>query len=194
MADRLVRSHGSGMSLDLQPPTYETRKAILCKKLEILQKSLPEDVIDYIAGAVETNIRDLEAALNKILGYSEFIDNQITVDIARQQLKDIYVSPNVGNISIENIQKVIADSYQITVSNLKSSSRAQKYVIPRQIALYIAKELTEYTFTELGNEFGGKDHSTVMHACNKIKDMIKTDSSFGQKINGLIKEVKEYKG
>ena len=182
------------MSLDLQPPTYETRKAILCKKLEILQKSLPEDVIDYIAGAVETNIRDLEAALNKILGYSEFIDNQITVDIARQQLKDIYVSPNVGNISIENIQKVIADSYQITVSNLKSSSRAQKYVIPRQIALYIAKELTEYTFTELGNEFGGKDHSTVMHACNKIKDMIKTDSSFGQKINGLIKEIKEYKG
>jgi len=194
MADRLVSRLGSGMSLDLQPPTYETRKAILCKKLEILQKSLPEDVIDYIAGAVETNIRDLEAALNKILGYSEFIDNQITVDIARQQLKDIYVSPNVGNISIENIQKVIADSYQITVSNLKSSSRAQKYVIPRQIALYIAKELTEYTFTELGNEFGGKDHSTVMHACNKIKDMIKTDSSFGQKINGLIKEVKEYKG
>jgi len=194
MADRLVSRLGSGMSLDLQPPTYETRKAILCKKLEILQKSLPEDVIDYIAGAVETNIRDLEAALNKILGYSEFIDNQITVDIARQQLKDIYVSPNVGNISIENIQKVIADSYQITVSNLKSSSRAQKYVIPRQIALYIAKELTEYTFTELGNEFGGKDHSTVMHACNKIKDMIKTDSSFGQKINGLIKEIKEYKG
>ena len=194
MADRLVSRLGSGMSLDLQPPTYETRKAILCKKLEILQKSLPEDVIDYIAGAVETNIRDLEAALNKILGYSEFIDNQITVDIARQQLKDIYVSPNVGNISIENIQKVIADSYQITVSNLKSSSRAQKYVIPRQIALYIAKELTEYTFTELGNDFGGKDHSTVMHACNKIKDMIKTDSSFGQKINGLIKEIKEYKG
>ena len=117
----------------------------------------------------------------------------MTVDIARQQLKDIYTLPNVGNISIENIQKVIADNYQISLQELRSKSRAQKYVIPRHIALYIAKELTEYTFTELGNEFGGKDHSTVMHACDNIKDKIKTDSSFAQRINSLIKEIKEHK-
>ena len=193
MTDRLVSRLSSGMTLDLQPPNYETRKAILYKKLDILKKSLPEEVIDYIAETVETNIRDLEAALNKILGYSEFMDNKITVEIARQQLKDIYMLPNVGNISIENIQKVIADNYQISVQELRNKSRAQKYVIPRHIALYISKELTEYTFTELGNEFGGKDHSTVMHACDNIKDKIKTDSSFAQKINALIKEIKEYK-
>ncbi|MGP1511104.1 MAG: chromosomal replication initiator protein DnaA [Treponema sp.] len=193
MTDRLVSRLSSGMTLDLQPPNYETRKAILYKKLDILKKSLPEEVIDYIAETVETNIRDLEAALNKILGYSEFMDNKITVEIARQQLKDIYMLPNVGNISIENIQKVIADNYQISVQELRNKSRAQKYVIPRHIALYISKELTEYTFTELGNEFGGKDHSTVMHACDNIKDKIKTDSSFAQKVNALIKEIKEYK-
>lgn len=193
MADRLVSRLTSGMTLDLQPPNYETRKAILYKKLEILKKTLPDEVVDYIAETVETNIRDLEAALNKILGYSEFIDNKMTVDIARQQLKDIYTLPNVGNISIENIQKVIADNYQISLQELRSKSRAQKYVIPRHIALYIAKELTEYTFTELGNEFGGKDHSTVMHACDNIKDKIKTDSSFAQRINSLIKEIKEHK-
>ncbi|MFC2604068.1 MAG: chromosomal replication initiator protein DnaA, partial [Treponema sp.] len=193
MADRLVSRLSSGMTIDLQPPNYETRKAILYKKLDILKKSLPEEVIDYIANTVETNIRDLEAALNKILGYSEFIDNKITVEIAHQQLKDIYMLQNVGNVSIENIQKVIADNYQISVQELRSKSRAQKYVIPRHIALYISKELTEYTFTELGNEFGGKDHSTVMHACDNIKDKIKTDSSFAQKVNALIKEIKEYK-
>ena len=193
MADRLVSRLTSGMTLDLQPPNYETRKAILYKKLEILKKTLPDEVVDYIAETVETNIRDLEAALNKILGYSEFIDNKMTVDIARQQLKDIYTLPNVGNISIENIQKVIADNYQISLQELRSKSRAQKYVIPRHIALYIAKELTEYTFTELGNEFGGKDHSTVMHACDNIKYKIKTDSSFAQRINSLIKEIKEHK-
>lgn len=193
MVDRLVSRLTSGMTLDLQPPNYETRKAILYKKLEILKKTLPDEVVDYIAETVETNIRDLEAALNKILGYSEFIDNKMTVDIARQQLKDIYTLPNVGNISIENIQKVIADNYQISLQELRSKSRAQKYVIPRHIALYIAKELTEYTFTELGNEFGGKDHSTVMHACDNIKDKIKTDSSFAQRINSLIKEIKEHK-
>ena len=193
MADRLVSRLSSGMTIDLQPPNYETRKAILYKKLDILKKSLPEEVIDYIANTVETNIRDLEAALNKILGYSEFIDNKITVEIAHQQLKDIYMLQNVGNVSIDNIQKVIADNYQISVQELRSKSRAQKYVIPRHIALYISKELTEYTFTELGNEFGGKDHSTVMHACDNIKDKIKTDSSFAQKVNALIKEIKEYK-
>ncbi len=193
MADRLVSRLGSGMCLDLHPPTYETRKAILCKKLEIAEKTLPNEVIDYIASTIETNIRDLEAALNKILGYSEFINTNITLEIAKQQLKDIYTSPNVGNISIENIQKVIAENYQISISDLKGKKRDKKYVIPRHIALYIAKELTEYTFTELGNEFGGRDHSSIMHACDKIKEKIKTDSSFGQKINLLIKEIKEYK-
>ena len=193
MADRLVSRLGSGMCLDLHPPTYETRKAILCKKLEIAEKALPNEVVDYIASTIETNIRDLEAALNKILGYSEFINTNITLEIAKQQLKDIYTSPNVGNMSIENIQKVIAENYQISVSDLKGKKRDKKYVVPRHIALYIAKELTEYTFTELGNEFGGRDHSSVMHACDKIKEKIKIDSGFGQKINLLIKEIKEYK-
>lgn len=193
MADRLVSRLGSGMCLDLQPPNYETRKAILQKKLEIKKKDLPEEFIDYIARTVETNIRDLESALTKVLGYVEFIDTNITIENVQQLLSNLYSSPAVGNISIENILKVVADNYNITVSDLKGKKRDQKVSAARFIAIYIAREMTEYSFTELGNEFGGRDHSSIMHAYNKVNERIQTDSSYMARIKSLMDDVKKFK-
>lgn len=193
MEQRLVSRLGSGMSLDLQPPNYETRKAIIYKKLENKGMILSDEVVDAIAKSVETNIRDLEAALNEIIGLHDLMGKEITIEFVQQRLQNFYNAPSVGNISIKNIMEVVAENYQITVADLKGKKRDKKFVIPRHIALYIAKELTEYTFSDLGNEFGGRDHSSIMHACEKIKELIKTDPIFNQKINILIKEIKEYK-
>lgn len=193
MADRLVSRLGSGMCLDLQPPDYETRRAILQKKLDLKEKDIPIEIVDYIARTIETNVRDLGAALDKVLGYAEFIDSNITIEIAQNLLSDLYTSPAVGNISIENILKVVAENYQISVSDIKGKKRDKKYAIPRFIAIYIARELTEYSFTELGNEFGGRDHSSIMHGYDKISEKAQTDPSYMSKIKGIIEEVKKYK-
>ena len=159
----------------------------------MLDKQIPEDVIDYIAKNIETNVRDLESALTKMTGYAELIQKPVTIEVAQQQLRDIFSSPSAGTISIETIQKVVADLYTISVADLKSKKRDQKYVIPRQIAMYIARELTEYSFTEVGNEFGGRDHSTVMHSYDKISSEIKIDSSLEARIQLLMREIKDYK-
>ncbi len=193
MTERLLSRLSNGLCIDLQPPNYETRHAILQKKTELMGKSVPNDVIDYIAKNVETNVRDLESALKRVIGYSELTNQSLNIDIVKSQLRDILTSPSAGNISLDSIQKVIADNYQISVQELKSKKRDKKFAIPRQIAIYIARQLTEYSFSELGTEFGGKDHSTIMHAYNKIDSLIKTDSSLDSKIQGFIREIKEYK-
>jgi chromosomal replication initiator protein len=142
---------------------------------------------------VETNVRDLESALNKMIGYSEIIQKPLTVEIAQQQLRDIFSSPVSGSITIETIQKVTADFCNVSVSDIKNPKRDKKFVIPRQIAIYICRELTEYSFTEIGREFGGRDHSTIMHAYDKIASQIKTDSSLNSKIQLLMRQVKDYR-
>lgn len=192
-ADRIQSRISNGLCVDLQPPNYETRRAILLKKLEILGKKIPDDVIDYIAKNVETNVRDLESALTKMIGYAELIQKPLTIEIAQQQLRDIFSNPSAGNITIDTIQKVVADEYQISVSDIKNKKRDQKFVTPRQIALYIARELTEYSFTELGSEFGGRDHSTAMHSYEKICSQMKIDSTLNARVQLLMKEIKDYK-
>lgn len=193
MTDRLVSRLGSGMCLDLQPPDFETRKAIIYKKLENGNKSLPEEIIDFIAQNIDTNIRDLESALNKILAYTEFVNPSITIEIAQEQLSGLYNAPDAGNVSIPNIQKIVAEKYGISVSDLKSKNRSKKFYVPRSIAIYISKEMTEYTYTEIGYEFGGKDHSTVMHAYNDVCEKIKIDTSLKSKIKHIMEEVKKFK-
>lgn len=193
MTDRLVSRLSNGLCIDLQPPNYETRVAILQKKIEILGKSLDFEIIEYIAKCVETNIRELEAALNKVFGYAELVGQNPNIEIAKHLLKDILNSNVNENIALETIQKVIAENYQITIANLKGKSREKKYVFPRQIAIYISRELTESSYTELGEEFGGKDHSTIMTAYKRISDQIKTDPTLESKIQLLIREIKEYK-
>lgn len=192
MADRLVSRLSNGLCIDLQPPNYETRYAILQSKLQLKNKSLDPEIIDYIAKNVETNVRDLEAALNKITGYAELIGKNPSLEVAKNQLKDLLSTNSLENISIDIIQKVIADNYQISVSELKGKKKDKKYAFPRQIAIYIARKITEISYTELGNEFG-KDHSTIMHNYEKIENQIKVDPNLESKIQILIREIKEYK-
>jgi chromosomal replication initiator protein len=193
IADRLKTRFSRGLSIDLQPPNYETRHAILLKKLELLGKTIPEDVISYIAKNVVTNVRDLESSLTKMIGYSELINKKLTIQIAQEQLRDTFSSPLSGTITIENIQKVVADHFSVSVSDIKSKKRDKKFVIPRQIALYIARELTEYSFPELGNEFGGRDHTTAMHSYSKVESQLKTNSALYSEIQLLEREIKDYK-
>ena len=193
MAERLVSRISSGMCIDLQPPNYETRYAILQKKIELKNRFLEPEIIDFIARNVENNVRELESALDKVLGYEELIGKKLNLDIVKNQLRDIISSNSTENISLDIIQKVIADNYQISVADLKGKKRDKKFVVPRQIAIYIARELTEIAYTELGNEFGGKDHSTIMTAYKKIAEQIKIDSTLESKIQLYIREIKEYK-
>ena len=191
--DRLRSRFSRGLCIDLQPPNYETRKAIIEKKLSTLGKKLPADVVDYIAKNVQTNVRDLEGCLTKMIGYADLVKKEITIEIAQEQLRDTFSSPLSGTITIDVIQKVVADHYGISVADIKGKKRDRKYVIPRQNALYIAGQLTEYSLTDLGNEFGGRDHTTVMHSRNKVEDQLKTDSSLNATIQLLIREIKDYK-
>lgn len=191
--DRLKSRFSRGLCIDLQPPNYETRKAILEKKLATMNKRLPENVIDYIAKNVQTNVRDLESCLTKMIGYAELVKKEITIEIVQEQLRDTFSSPLSGTISIDIIQKVVADYYGISVNDIKGKKRDRKYVIPRQNALYIAGQLTEYSLTDLGNEFGGRDHTTVMHSRNKVEEQLKTDSTLNSTIQLLIRNIKDYK-
>ena len=193
MADRLVSRLSNGLCIDLQPPNYETRIAILQKKLQILGKTLNQDIIDYVAKNVETNVRDLESALQNILGYADLIGREPTIENVKNLLRDLLSSSYAENISLDVIKKVIADNYQISVSDLTGKKRDKKFVVPRQIAIYIAREITEISFMELGREMGGKDHSTIMHAYNTISEKIKFDPSLESKIQLYIREIKEYK-
>lgn len=192
MAARLVSRLSNGLCIDLQPPSYETRVAILQKKMELKDKKLLPEIIDYIAKNIETNVRELEAALNKVCGYAELVGEDPSLDTVKNLLRDVLNPANNDNISLDTIQKVIADEYNISIADLKGKKRDKKYVIPRQISIYIARELTEMSYTELGNEFGGKDHSTIMSAYNKVDELIKTDPSLDSKIQLFIREIKEY--
>ncbi len=193
MATRLVSRLSNGLCIDINPPNYETRCAILQKKVEQMNQQLDSEIIDYIAKNVETNVRELEAALKQVFAYSDMIGKAPTLEIAKNQLKNIFSSNSSENISLELIQKFIAEQYQISVSDLKSKKRDKKFVVPRQIAIYLAREIIELSYTEIGNEFGGKDHSTIMHSYEKISDEMKINPGFNSKIKSFIREISTYK-
>lgn len=193
LSDRLRSRFERGLNVDLQPPKYETRRAILEKKLELLGKHIDSAVIDLIAENVVSNVRDLEASLTKLIAYTELVGKNVTIEIAQQQLKDTFSAPKQGNISIDSIQKIVADHYNLSFSDLKGKKRTKNVMLPRQIAMYIARDLTEYSTTELGAEFGGRDHTTVMHSCQKIDDLLKSDPVLSSTLNALVSRIKEYK-
>jgi chromosomal replication initiator protein len=193
MTDRLKSRFSRGLSVDLQPPKYETRRAILEKKLELQKKTIPQDVIDLIAQNVETNVRDLEASLSKILAYAELINKDITVEIARQQLRDTFNNHNVTGITTELVQKVIVEYYGTSLNDLRGQKRTKALVKPRHLAIYIAHELTQASDTELGSDFGGRDHSSIIHAREKIANAIINDVSLNDEVGLLIRKIKESK-
>ena len=191
--ERLSSRFSRGLNVDLQPPDYENRIAIIEKKLELQNKIIPHEVIEFVAKNCQTNVRDIEACITKLVGYAELVQKNLTVEIAQNLLRDNINNPYSGTITIENIQKVIANHYNVSVSDIKGKKKDRKFVIPRQIAMYVCTLLTEFSTTDIGIEFGGRDHTTVMHARNKVMDLLKTDSSLNSTINLLTREIKDFK-
>ncbi|MDR1210740.1 MAG: chromosomal replication initiator protein DnaA [Spirochaetaceae bacterium] len=190
--ERLQSRVGQGLNVDLQPPNYETRFAILKKKVEEKKAPIPDDVLDLISKNVSSNVRDLDKALRNLIGYAELMDIRITVEIAQQQLKDVFAAPRLANMSIDIIQRIVAEYFSLVPNDLKGKKRTQNIVYPRQLAMYIAREITEYSTTELGQSFGGRDHTTVMHSCEKIEQLIRSDPTTEPTINNLTRMIKEY--
>lgn len=189
--DRLRSRFERGLNVDLQPPNYETRAAILKKKVETRKVHVPDAVIEVVAKNISTNVRDLEGALEKLIAYAELVHKDITLEVAQNQLKDIFSQAKHGNVTIDNILRVVSEHFKLSYMDLKGKKRTRNIAFPRQIAMYIAREITEYSTTELGFEFGGRDHTTVMHACQKIDERLKLDPNLESTIQTLVRQVKE---
>ena len=156
------------MIADIQPPDFETRVAILRKKAEQCSCKLPNDVSHLLAERVPSNIRELEGALTRLVAFSSLKQEPITVDLATEALKGILPDPANRNITIKDIQKTVCEYFSISHNELVGKRRDQKVVKPRQVAMFLCKELTGASYPEIGSEFGGRDHTTVMHSCRKI--------------------------
>lgn len=192
MDEHLVSRLSNGMVIDLQPPNYETRYAIILKKLETMGTTLEKDVIDYMAKVIETNVRDLEQAITKITGYEELTDMKVDLAKAKDLLRDS-VSDNMGNITVDIILKVIAENYDVSISDIKGKKRDNRTAMARMMAAYLIFNLMDYSLTDTGRELGGKNHATIIHAKDKIEDLRKTDPDIEAKIQHLKTEIKNYK-
>ncbi|TWC63241.1 chromosomal replication initiator protein DnaA [Herbaspirillum sp. SJZ099] len=167
MDDRLISRFDSGLTVAIEPPELEMRVAILMKKASAEEVVLSDDVAFFVAKHLRSNVRELEGALRKILAYSRFHGKDITIDVVKEALKDLLSVQN-RQISVENIQKTVADFFNIKVADMYSKKRPANIARPRQIAMYLAKELTQKSLPEIGDLFGGRDHTTVLHAVRKI--------------------------
>jgi chromosomal replication initiator protein len=191
---RLLSRFAWGIKVDLQPPNFETKVAIINKKLNSLGKSLNDDVIEFIAKSIQTNVRDLEAAIKTLIAYAEITNKTITIDLARTQLRSVLQntsSAQSSTIPISLVQKIVSSYFNVSVSDLKSKKKTQSIVMPRQLAMYIIRNITEYSTTEIGLEFGGRDHTTVMHSCDKIEKLKLSDPNLESTIQNLIRAVRE---
>jgi chromosomal replication initiator protein len=191
LTERLRNRFERGLNVDLQPPNYETRFAILKNKVVAGNVSIPDSVIDLISKNVSTNIRDLESALTKLTAFINMVNQPVTLEQAQHLLRDKFVSPRQANMSIELIQKVVAEYFSLSANDLKSKKRAQNIVFPRQLAMYITREITEFSTTEIGQIFGGRDHTTVMYSCDKIEEKKKADPTLEPTIESLKRLIKE---
>ena len=189
LEERLISRFEWGLITDIQPPDFETRIAILRKKAQSENLNMPNEVIDFIAEKIPSNIRQLEGALTKLTAYSTLTKKELSVSLAQNILKDIIPLEN-KKISVNQIQKVVSDYYTIKVNSLLSKKRTKEIVLARQVAIYLSRELTDMSLPSIGGAFGGKDHTTILHSYNKIKDKIKKDKSFKSIIKNLVLSIK----
>ncbi len=177
--ERLQSRLGWGLTVAIEPPELETRVAILIKKAQQNLIVLPDDVAFFVAQRIRSNVRDLEGALQRILAYSRFTKQPLSIEMAQEALKDL-LALHQKLVTLESIQKTVAEYYKIRVSDLLSKKRTRSIARPRQLAMALAKELTNHSLPEIGDAFGGRDHTTVLHACRKIAELIETDSRIAE--------------
>lgn len=186
MEDRLKSRFGWGLTVRLEPPELETRVAILINKANQAGVDLKRDCAFFIAQKVRSNVRDLEGALKRVLANAHFFGQAITLDFVRETLRDL-IAVHDRQISLDNIQRMVADYFKIKISDLLSKRRNRSIARPRQVAMALCKELTDHSLPEIGDAFGGRDHTTVLHACRKIKELCDTDLSIRDDYNNLLK-------
>ncbi|MGK2900613.1 MAG: chromosomal replication initiator protein DnaA [Burkholderiaceae bacterium] len=187
--ERLTSRFDAGLTVAIEPPELEMRVAILMRKAEIEATPMPEDVAFFVAKNVRANVRELEGALRKILAYSRFSHKEINIGLAREALKDLLSIQN-RQVGVENIQKTVADFYKIKVADMYSKKRPASIARPRQIAMYLAKDMTQKSLPEIGELFGGRDHTTVLHAVRKIAAERQKNTELNQQLHVLEQTLK----
>ncbi|MFA5144856.1 MAG: chromosomal replication initiator protein DnaA [Candidatus Omnitrophota bacterium] len=190
LQERLVSRFGWGLTTDIQPPDLETRVAILKKKIEREPVSVPDEVMFFIAQLIKTNIRELEGALIRTIAYSLLEEKPITMELTREVLKDL-LKESKKLLTVDFIQRCVAEEFGVSLQDLKARRRNKNIVLPRQIAMYLSREMTELSLPEIGAFFGGKDHTTVLHSYNKIKGDLNTNETLKEKVNEVIKIIKQ---
>jgi len=189
LENRLISRFEWGLITDIQPPDFETRVAILRKKAQAENLSVPAEVIDFIAEKIPSNIRQLEGALTKLVAFSTFTKKELSISLAKDILKDIIPLEN-KKISVGQIQKAVTDYYTIKINSLLSKKRTKDIVLARQVAIYLSRELTDLSLTSIGEAFGRRDHTTIIHSYTKIKNKIEKDKSFKGIIKNLVLSIK----
>jgi chromosomal replication initiator protein len=187
LEDRLRSRFEWGLTADIQAPDLETRIAILRKKAEQENYDVQDDVIEYIANNIQSNIRKLEGALIRLYAYSSLTNKSVDIDLAEEALKHL-ISEDKKEITIEDIKKVIATYFNLTLDEINSKKKPQRISFPRQIAMYLSRKHTDHSLPKIGEEFGGRDHSTVLHAYNKIEDLLESDVDLQKKIDEIESE------
>ncbi|MEQ8262504.1 chromosomal replication initiator protein DnaA [Pseudohaliea sp.] len=188
LEERLKSRFGWGLTVAVEPPDLETRVAILMKKASQSQLDLPPDAAFFIAQRIRSNVRELEGALKRVIASANFTRRAIDVDLVKESLKDLLALQD-KQVSLDNIQRTVAEYYKIKVADLMSRRRSRSVARPRQVAMALAKELTNHSLPEIGDSFGGRDHTTVLHACRKIKELRETSSDIHEDYKNLLRSL-----
>ncbi len=189
LEERLVSRFEWGLVTDIQPPDFETRVAILKKKSEKETIALPEDLFYFLGEKIKTNIRELEGALIRVVAYAKLIGREISVDLAREVLKDMIIEGE-KKVTIDLIQKKVSEYFDIKLSDMRAKKRSKALAYPRQIAMYLARQLTDFSLPEIGDQFGGRDHTTVIHAYDKIEEDVKNKKGLKELVDKLIESIR----
>jgi len=189
LENRLVSRFEWGLVTDLQPPDIEMRLAILKKKAQIMAVELPDDIINFLATRIRTNIRRLEGALIRVASYASLTGKKLTIEVVENLLREILHEEGRQTISIEAIQKRVAEHFDIRLADMTSKRRPENIAFPRQIAMYLSRQMTESSLNTIGEAFGGRDHGTVLHACRLVKDRMEVDSNVRQVVHYLEKQL-----
>ncbi len=190
LEDRLRTRFEWGLISDIQAPELETRIAILRKKIEINHFQISDEILHFIATQIPSNVREMEGALTRIVAYASLLDTEVTLSIASNVIRDMVGIKKEKPLTLSTIQKHVAEYFNVSISDLSSKTRTKEIAFSRQIAMYLARELTPLSLPKIGEGFGNRDHTTVMHACDKIKSTLKNDSDTKNVINILISQIK----